>query len=81
MKIVFSLFFAGICFVIFMFALAQPIESLLRPAIIVPVVLFFLFFWSAVRAFIAVFVPHKIDLEEIIEKAKKEVLAKRNAKP
>jgi hypothetical protein len=29
----------------------------------------------------AVFVPHKIDLEEIIEKAKKEVLAKRNAKP
>jgi hypothetical protein len=81
MKLMFSLFFAGISFVVFILALVQPIESLLRPAIIVPLILFFLFFWSAIRAFMVVFVPHKIDLDGIIEKTKKQVLAKRNPNP
>jgi uncharacterized membrane protein len=78
MKLIWSLFFAALCFIVFIAGLTQSTASLLRPQIFVSVVLFFLFLWKALRAFVAVAVPDQVDFERVLNKkqAEKELLEK-----
>lgn len=69
MKFVLALFFALCGFVAFLLSLPLQAETFYRPSVLVPLVVFFVGFWYALRCLAIVVVPLYYDVESQIEQA------------
>lgn len=74
MKFLLSLFVSLLALIAFVASLAASPGPILGFAIIVPVVVFFLGIWNALRTMAVIAVPLYFDLESEIEKAKSEAM-------
>jgi hypothetical protein len=72
MKLSFSLFVATCAFIVFMFSIFQSEENFFKVSILVPLIVYFLGVWYALRCTGAAFLPMYVDIEKLIAKAKAE---------
>lgn len=69
MKLVFYLFIATCGFVLFTTALPQSAPTLVRTSVLLPLIVFFLAVWYALRCLAVALVPLYTDIDKLIEES------------